>query len=131
MSDDRTSSRPTPERAPWSRTELLLACAIAAVALALRLYRIGWGLPMVFEEATQHPDWCPIAPTDIVIELPDTLWSPLVRRFLDTLPGQRTRAHALFLPEVPIPSRADAFAQPASIDQIAGLANPHNRAADG
>ena len=67
-------------------------------------------MPMVFEEATRHPGWCSIASTDIVIELPDTLWSPLVRRFLDTLPGQRVLARAPILPEVPIPSRADALA---------------------
>src|SRR5262245_28201214 len=30
----------------------ILPLAIAVLALGLRLYRIGWGLPSVFEEAT-------------------------------------------------------------------------------
>ena len=47
-----TSGRPAPERTPSPRVEQLLLLAIAVLALAIRLYRIDWGLPMVFEEAT-------------------------------------------------------------------------------
>lgn len=69
-------------------------------------------MPLVFEEAVRHPGWCPIGPADLVTELPDTLWSPLVRRFLDTLSGQRVQAHAPVMPDVPIPSRARVLASP-------------------
>src|SRR5450759_5262652 len=69
-------------------------------------------MPLVLEEAARHPGWCPIGAADLVIELPDTLWSPLVRRLLDMLPGQRVQARAPVIPEVPIPSRAGALAPP-------------------
>ena len=31
----------------------------------------------VYQEALQHPDWCPIQPQDCWTELPDTNWNPL------------------------------------------------------
>jgi ATP-dependent helicase/nuclease subunit B len=65
-------------------------------------------MPAVLEEARRHPDWCPIAPRDVVLELPDILWSPAVRRFLDSLPAQRVVARTIALPDVTIPERARA-----------------------
>ena len=69
-------------------------------------------MPIVLEEAVRHQDWCPIAAHDLVTELPDVLWSPLVRRFLDSLPGERACPRAPRLPDVPIPARADRLAAP-------------------
>ena len=37
----------------------------------------------VYEEAMQHPDWCPIQPEDCWTELPDTPWTPLQRRLIE------------------------------------------------
>jgi RecB family exonuclease len=42
----------------------------------------------VFEEALQHPEWCPVKPEDSVTILPGVLWSPLQRRLLEGLPGE-------------------------------------------
>jgi ATP-dependent helicase/nuclease subunit B len=69
-------------------------------------------LPVVYDEALRHPDWSPIAPHDIVTELPGTVWPPRVRRFLDALPGERVRGRALVLPGVALPGRADRLAAP-------------------
>ncbi len=63
-------------------------------------------LPMVLAEAAHHLDWCPIRPDDLVTEIPDAWWSPLVRRFLDTLPGRRLRPRAPAIPALPSPTRA-------------------------
>ena len=71
--------------------------------------------PLVFQEAVRHPDWCPIAPGDVVVELPDTVWPPIVRRFLDRLPGQRLRARVLALPGVTRPARAARLAAPVEV----------------
>ena len=45
----------------------------------------------VYEEALAHPDWCPIQPQDCWTELPHVLWTPLQRRLLDAMPGERLR----------------------------------------
>jgi len=71
-------------------------------------------MPMVLDEARRHADWCPIADGDIVTELPDALWSPLVGQFLASLNGQRVAARTIALPEVTIPERVRANAQRAA-----------------
>ena len=43
----------------------------------------------VFEEALQHPDWCPIQPDDCWTEQPDVVWLPLQRKLIDAMPGER------------------------------------------
>lgn len=68
--------------------------------------------PVVFEEAVRHLDWCPIDAHDLLVELPDTVWPPRVRRFLDALPGQRVRARALATRGVALPARAERLAAP-------------------
>jgi PD-(D/E)XK nuclease superfamily len=73
-------------------------------------------MPTVLDEAVKHQDWCPIAAHDLVTELPDVLWSPLVKRFLDSLPGQRIRPRAPLLPDVPAPARADRLA--AAVERV-------------
>ncbi len=59
----------------------------------------------VYEEALRHPDWCPIQPQDLWIELPDATWTPLQRRLLDALPGERVAPRAIDLPGAVIPRR--------------------------
>ena len=49
----------------------------------------------VYEEAVQHPDWCPIQPEDCWTELPDAIWTPLQRRLIDAMPGERIIPRAL------------------------------------
>jgi hypothetical protein len=67
-------------------------------------------VPAVFEEALRHRDWCPIGEQDVVTELPGTVWAPLVRQFLDALPGCRVQPRALALRDVALPERASRFA---------------------
>ena len=62
----------------------------------------------VYEEALAHPDWCPIQPQDCWTELPHVLWTPLQRRLLDAMPGERLRPQALALPGVTMPRRLAA-----------------------
>ena len=57
--------------------------------------------------------YCPIAPTDLVLELPDVAWPPIVRRFLDALPGQRVTPRALLVPGLDPSPRFCALAAPA------------------
>ncbi len=46
-------------------------------------------MPFVFEESARHTDWSPVRAEDLIIEMPGTPWPPLVRNFLDLLPGIR------------------------------------------
>jgi hypothetical protein len=69
-------------------------------------------MPIVLQEAGKHLDWCPIANDDLVTETPHTLWSPLVRMFLDGLPGKRLRPRTLELADVHLPVRAAKLAAP-------------------
>ncbi len=52
-------------------------------------------MPVVLDEALRHLDWCPIQAEDAVVEVPDVLWSPLERRLLNALPGERIHPRAL------------------------------------
>lgn len=70
--------------------------------------------PAVFEQALRHPDWCPVGARDVVVEWPEAVWPPLVRRFLDALPGQREAPHAPALPGVTCPARATSLMAPAA-----------------
>ena len=65
-------------------------------------------LATVFAEALLHPDWCPIQPDDCWIELPDVVWSPLQRRLIDAMPGERIVPSALELPGIAVPRRLEA-----------------------
>ncbi len=62
----------------------------------------------VYAEALAHPDWCPIQAQDCWTELPRTLWTPLQRRLLDAMPGERLVPQALELPGVTVPRRLAA-----------------------
>ncbi len=59
----------------------------------------------VYEEALRHLDWCPIQKQDCWIEMPATTWTPLQRRLLDTLPGERLAPRMFDLPGAAIPRR--------------------------
>ena len=45
----------------------------------------------VFNEALSHLEECPIGAEDIRMALPNVIWPPLVRRFVDALPGSQPR----------------------------------------
>ena len=72
---------------------------------------------LVYREARLHPDLCPVQPTDLHLELPTIIWSPLERRLLDTLPGTRVVPRALDLPGLDVPRRMTSLAAP--IDAVA------------
>jgi len=59
----------------------------------------------VYEEALKHPDWCPIQSQDCWTELPDTVWSPLQRLLIDSMPGERLYPRAFELSGVRVPRR--------------------------
>ena len=72
-------------------------------------------MAVVYEEALQHPDWCPIQKEDCWTELPDVLWTPLQRRLIDAMPGERMMPRAFQLNGARIPRRLDSGA---SIDRV-------------
>ena len=59
----------------------------------------------VYEEALQHPSWCPIQPEDCWTELPDTIWSPAQRRLIASVCGERIHPRALEVCDYPAPRR--------------------------
>ncbi len=59
----------------------------------------------VYEEAVKHPDWCPVQKDDCWTELPDANWSPLQRRLLDTLPGEKLLPRAFTIQGIDVPRR--------------------------
>jgi ATP-dependent helicase/nuclease subunit B len=59
----------------------------------------------VYEEASQHPDWCPIQIQDCWTELPNTPWSPLQRLLIDSVRGERFNPQAFQVPRVIVPRR--------------------------
>jgi ATP-dependent helicase/nuclease subunit B len=63
---------------------------------------------MVFEEALAHADWCPIQPQDCWTEMPGVIWSPLERRLLDVIPGERMAPAGDVVPGVARPRRLSA-----------------------
>jgi ATP-dependent helicase/nuclease subunit B len=79
-------------------------------------------MAMVYEEALAHPTWCPIQVQDCWTELPDVIWSPLERRLIDRMPGERIRPRTLRLPGRTVPRRLAA----AGVDAVvpAREANP-------
>ncbi|MDP2322036.1 MAG: PD-(D/E)XK nuclease family protein [Acidobacteriota bacterium] len=59
----------------------------------------------VYEDALQHPGWCPIQPQDCWTEMPAAAWTPLQRRLLDALPGERMAPRSFELPGAATPRR--------------------------
>jgi RecB family exonuclease len=62
-------------------------------------------MALVYQEALTHPEWCPIQPADCWTELPDTVWTPLQRRLIEAMPGERMLPRALAIPGATIPRR--------------------------
>ena len=93
-----------------------LVALLAAYERHLDAQRIA-DMPMVLLAACDHLDWCPISASDIVTELPDTPWSPLVRALLDKLPGTRIRPAAIEVAGKGLPARAAELAAP--VDRVA------------
>ncbi len=60
----------------------------------------------VYEEAVQHPEWCPIQPDDCWTECPDASWSPLQRALIDRMPGERIVPRALQIAGATLPRRS-------------------------
>ncbi|HPK71482.1 MAG TPA: PD-(D/E)XK nuclease family protein [Vicinamibacterales bacterium] len=63
----------------------------------------------VFRTALEHVAECPLREDDLILEALDTPWPPLVRRFIDALPGEHLARQATELPGVPLPRRLSAF----------------------
>jgi hypothetical protein len=59
----------------------------------------------VYAEALEHLDWCPIQEKDCRTELPDVVWSPLQRRLMDAIPGERIAPRAVNVIGATIPRR--------------------------
>ncbi|HVT46673.1 MAG TPA: PD-(D/E)XK nuclease family protein [Vicinamibacterales bacterium] len=59
----------------------------------------------VFAEALRHLDWCPIQSADCWTEQPNVIWSPLERRLIDVMPGERIIPAAFDLPGATTPRR--------------------------
>jgi hypothetical protein len=59
----------------------------------------------VFQEALAHRDWCPVLPHDCWVEWPGAIWSPLERRLLDGLPGERIAPHVIAVAGIRAPRR--------------------------
>ncbi|MEO8660737.1 MAG: PD-(D/E)XK nuclease family protein [Bryobacteraceae bacterium] len=60
---------------------------------------------VVYAEGMKHLEWCPIQIQDCWTELPEAIWTPLQRRMIDAMPGERISPRALILPAAPIPRR--------------------------
>ena len=65
-----------------------LRALLAAYERFLATHNRG-DMATVYEEAVEHPDWCPIQQGDCRTELPDVVWAPLQRRLIDVMPGGR------------------------------------------
>ncbi len=89
----------------------------------------------VFEEALLHADWCPIQPADCWTELPEVIWSPLERRLIDSMPGERIAPRTYQLPGL-LPPRRLAEAEneriaPETNNALGFLSRPEAFAASG
>ncbi len=78
---------------------------------------------LAYREALLHLDSCPIQATDLHIELPTIIWTPLERRLLDALPGRRMIPRALELPGLDVPRRMVSLASPMETGSPAPASN--------
>ena len=86
-------------------------------------------MALLFEEALAHPAWCPIQTRDCWTELPHVLWSPLERRLIDGMPGERLQPRTLRLPGKSVPRRlasagVEAIEATPEINPLAFLIDP-------
>ncbi len=59
----------------------------------------------VYEEALKHLDWCSVRAADCWLELPYAIWTPLQRKILDSLPGERLEPAVQAVAGVSMPRR--------------------------
>lgn len=88
-----------------SRNKHAELCALLGAYEGFLVANSRGDMALVYEEAVQHPEWCPIQPEDCWTELPDTIWAPLQQRLIDAMPGERVVPQALALPGASIPRR--------------------------
>jgi hypothetical protein len=85
---------------------------------------------MVFQEALQHVDWCPIQSSDCWTMMPEFVWSPLERQLLDVVPGEWIVPKSIALPGLAAPRRLLALATdriaPAASNPLAFLTRPED-----
>jgi ATP-dependent helicase/nuclease subunit B len=62
-------------------------------------------MALVYEEALEHRDWCPIHHKDCWIEQPDVVWTPQQRQLMAAMPGERIAPRAVELPGASLPRR--------------------------
>jgi ATP-dependent helicase/nuclease subunit B len=55
----------------------------------------------VYTHAASGAPYCPIGPSDLRLEWPHGTWDPVVRAFLDALPGERMAGRAVTIPGRP------------------------------
>jgi hypothetical protein len=85
-----------------------LHALVAAYETFLAIENRG-DMATVYEEAIQHPAWCPLQPTDYWTEIPDVQWHPLQRVLIDSMPGERVVPRAFEIAGSTLPRRhADA-----------------------
>jgi ATP-dependent helicase/nuclease subunit B len=77
----------------------------------------------LYRAATARIDWTPVRAGDIRTELPGIVWPPLVRAFIDALPGERLQLVAPHLPGLAIPRRLAAARGGASATAATGGAS--------
>jgi len=86
----------------------------------------------IFQEALSHVAACKVRPSDLVLAFPDMLWAPLVRQFVDALPGTRIAPHVPCNPSLPLPRRLTAVprAEQPLTSPLAFLMEPAGRTTD-
>ena len=89
-------------RSPAKHKEL--RALVAAYEVFLATEKRG-DMATVYEEAVQHPAWCPIQPTDCWTEFPDAQWTPLQRVLIDSMPGERIVPRAFEIAGSTLPRR--------------------------
>ena len=94
--------RPEAFRSPAKYKEL--RALVTAYETFLATEKRG-DMATVYEEAVQHPDWCPIQPQDCWTECPDAPWTPLQRVLIDRMPGERVMPLAFALAGSTLPRR--------------------------
>jgi hypothetical protein len=80
----------------------------------------------VFVEARLHPDAAPIRAADLLLEQPDIIWPPLVRAFLNALPGERLIPAVPRIPGLAVPRRLAGLPRDErdAASPLAGLMSP-------
>jgi ATP-dependent helicase/nuclease subunit B len=83
----------------------------------------------VFAEARLRANAAPIRAADLLLELPNVIWPPLVRAFLDALPGDRLIPAVPRIPSLTIPRRVQGLPREEcdTASTLASLMQPDSR----